>query len=686
MTLCMGFQLSADPDRAALKKIVTIIKKEFLLVKHPVKPKSWQIYANASDPKLKEKIYSELKKQFKHFNPTARKAELSQNDIKAALQKADTRYPCKTAAEIFECAEKEAEEKYPLVKKGDDIIIRYYQGGLSRNVAGVVQEVHGDGTAYTVNNRTIQLSWIRKSDRKFFDPEENKRLREKFIENFTRNFADIKKEYHLNLLSKQSKNLIANRENGFIFIYGQWLSVKEVADTICQRYENVTEKQNKITKNMHDARFQSKAGTHNPIYQRSESVTEKQNTITKNMHDAPSQSKTSIDKPRGGDHRVSMVFSSFDGDKNIEAAYSSLTCAEAIRHLEEALKLSPNEEHPRAQKWLKIFKEAQNYGFAPIMIAVHHNDMAWCDKLFAQGADINDKSNNVPLLAFYLANKNFKIQMFDYLLSRKPDVNLAEEKSGNTPLMIACRNQPIEIVKKLVQAGARVNLRNRNGETSLHFAMTRKDDQIPALVRYLVSQGAKTDIKSNDGSKPEDMLSAISDRRVRYQTSLILKNIALPAVSKFASWDGTEGVVNWKISISQIEFDGYSFASYRNKPGFVCYSNGSTFCYFSQKTGELAWVVFNDIGKDPMGRAQKMIDVQCEFLQKYYGQVELVNLPTRTGKLHHLTYWAYIVPFKGTFIGSCGATGRAMVHQLRVLNPAYFPTDEEYIREIYGKL
>ena len=276
MTLCMGFQLSADPDRAALKKIVTIIKKEFLLVKHPVKPKSWQIYANARDPKLKEKIYSELKKQFKHFNPTARKAELSQHDIKAALQKADTRYPCKTAAEIFECAEKEAAEKYPLVKKGDDIIIRYYQGGLSRNVAGVVQEVHGDGTAYTVNNRTIQLSWIRKSDRKFFDPEENKRLREKFIENFTRNFADIKKEYHLNLLSKQSKNLIANRENGFIFIYGQWLSVKEVADAICQGYENVTEKQNKITKNMHDAR---------------------------------SKSKTSIDKPRGGGFGFPIVFS-----------------------------------------------------------------------------------------------------------------------------------------------------------------------------------------------------------------------------------------------------------------------------------------------------------------------------------------------------------------------------------------
>ena len=258
MTLCMGFQLSADPDRDALKKIVTIIKREFRLIKHPVKPTSWQIYANARDPKLKEKIYSELKKQFKHFNPTARKAELSKYDIKVALQKADTRYPCKTAAEIFDCAEKEAEKEYPLVKKGDDIIIRYYQGGLSRSVEGVVLEVHGDGTAYTVNNRTIQLAWIRKSDRKFFHPEENKRLREKFIENFTRNFADIKKEYQLSLLSEQSKKLIANRENGFFFIAGHWLSVKEIADEVIKRHEIVTEKQNKITKNMHDARSQSK--------------------------------------------------------------------------------------------------------------------------------------------------------------------------------------------------------------------------------------------------------------------------------------------------------------------------------------------------------------------------------------------------------------------------------------------
>ena len=374
--------------------------------------------------------------------------------------------------------------------------------------------------------------------------------------------------------------------------------------------------------------------------------------------------------------------------KKIEAAYSSLTWDEAICHLEGVLKLTPNNEQQKAAKSLKFFKEARQSGYSPIQTAALDNNIIWLDKLLAQGADINDKSKNGSLLMLCLANSNLRTQMLEHLLSRKADVNLADDKSGKTPLMIACQTQPLEVVKKLVQSGALVNQRDFAGDTPLHFAMSRNDDNIPKIARYLISQGAKTKIANKRGRYPEDMLSNISDRRVRYEMAVILKNISFPSVIRFATFGGGEGSVNWNISISELRSRGYRYNPVKGKPGFDRYSNDYHHYFFSQKTGRLAWVIFNDTSSrySRSENAKQLIDDLPSFCKRNYGRIELGTLPERSTSVSKFAYWFCIVPYKGTFICSFGHINDYLTHQIRVLNPAYFPTDGEYIREIYDQL
>ena len=86
-----------------------------------------------------------------------------------------------------------------------------------------------------------------------------------------------------------------------------------------------------------------------------------------------------------------------------------------------------------------------------------------------------------------------------YLLSRiNPNF---EDKSGNTPLFEAvAANQDMEIVKALLDIGADINYRNRDGMTALSVAAI--GTRYPVMVDLLLSKGARTDIMDNFGKYP----------------------------------------------------------------------------------------------------------------------------------------------------------------------------------------
>jgi ankyrin repeat protein len=92
-------------------------------------------------------------------------------------------------------------------------------------------------------------------------------------------------------------------------------------------------------------------------------------------------------------------------------------------------------------------------------------------------------------------------------------------KDGSTPLMAAAglgaprggdeevteagdRNDPVEVMKVLVEKGADVNAVNDLGMTPMHYAVQRGVDRI---IEYLASKGARFDTKNKQGRSPADL-------------------------------------------------------------------------------------------------------------------------------------------------------------------------------------
>jgi ankyrin repeat protein len=90
---------------------------------------------------------------------------------------------------------------------------------------------------------------------------------------------------------------------------------------------------------------------------------------------------------------------------------------------------------------------------------------------------------------------------------------------GSTPLMVVAglapprggdeevteagdRNDPVEMLKLLVEKGAAVETANAGGMTALHFAVQRGSD---AMVEYLAAKGARFDVKNAQGRTPVDL-------------------------------------------------------------------------------------------------------------------------------------------------------------------------------------
>jgi ankyrin repeat protein len=117
--------------------------------------------------------------------------------------------------------------------------------------------------------------------------------------------------------------------------------------------------------------------------------------------------------------------------------------------------------------------------------------------------------------AFYRAVKASDVTVMRMLLEKGANAGLAI-KNGGTPLMLAVGGGParaqeeevvdkagradlIEVMKIILDAGADVNAINDQDNTALHLAAQRGSDRV---VQYLISRGAKFDVKNKQGKTP----------------------------------------------------------------------------------------------------------------------------------------------------------------------------------------
>ena len=127
------------------------------------------------------------------------------------------------------------------------------------------------------------------------------------------------------------------------------------------------------------------------------------------------------------------------------------------------------------------------------LIAAVANDRAdEVKRLIARGMDANSVDPNGDPLLFTAARNGYRATV-DVLLAAKAKVN-AKNRVGDTPLMGAALSGHLDIVRKLRTQGADLE---SNGWTPLIYAATGGHDDV---VAYLLDQGANINAQSPNGT------------------------------------------------------------------------------------------------------------------------------------------------------------------------------------------
>lgn len=73
---------------------------------------------------------------------------------------------------------------------------------------------------------------------------------------------------------------------------------------------------------------------------------------------------------------------------------------------------------------------------------------------------------NYYILNDWRTNKKATTALMDYFLSFKPDLNMVNNSAGDSALMVALKNRQYIIASKLIQHGARLDIKNTLGESA----------------------------------------------------------------------------------------------------------------------------------------------------------------------------------------------------------------------------
>ena len=116
-------------------------------------------------------------------------------------------------------------------------------------------------------------------------------------------------------------------------------------------------------------------------------------------------------------------------------------------------------------------------------------------RMFLQrGADVNirDGEGWSPLL---VASWRGDAQLVDELLGRGADVNASLSETGETGILLALKSDQFTIARRLIEAGADVNLRKEGEWTPLMAAVAKGQN---GLVQLMIEKGADVNAGSND--------------------------------------------------------------------------------------------------------------------------------------------------------------------------------------------
>jgi len=127
------------------------------------------------------------------------------------------------------------------------------------------------------------------------------------------------------------------------------------------------------------------------------------------------------------------------------------------------------------------------------------------------------------------------------------DLNLKEDLSGSTPLMVASTFGQVEVARFLISEGADLDARNNSGGTALHVACFFSQ---PAIVELLLNAGADPNAVNSRGLTPLDVVSIEFDEELGGAYRHVYESLGLKFDEQFVRKTRAriaETLVNWRL-------------------------------------------------------------------------------------------------------------------------------------------
>ena len=150
-----------------------------------------------------------------------------------------------------------------------------------------------------------------------------------------------------------------------------------------------------------------------------------------------------------------------------------------------------------------VYVHAQDkLGRCALVSAAYKNNLEIVDLLISAGADVNMKDDTLQS-AYLISTSDGFTELLKKTLKAGADVLCTDSYNG-TGLIRAADRGHVEIIRELLKTDIRVNHINRIGWTALHEAVILGDGgpRHTEVVRMLVDAGADVNMPDKDGVSP----------------------------------------------------------------------------------------------------------------------------------------------------------------------------------------
>jgi ankyrin repeat protein len=141
-------------------------------------------------------------------------------------------------------------------------------------------------------------------------------------------------------------------------------------------------------------------------------------------------------------------------------------------------------------------------GRCALVAAAYRNNLEIVDLLIAAGADVNMKDDTLQS-AYLISTSDGYTELLKRTLKAGADVLCTDSYNG-TGLIRAADRGHVEIIRELLKTDIRVNHINKIGWTALHEAIILGDggERHTEVARLLVDAGADVNLPDKDGVSP----------------------------------------------------------------------------------------------------------------------------------------------------------------------------------------